>query len=252
MDQTGTHRPHAVAGTVRRRAHAGHHRSRRQFGRIRKLPSGRWQARYPDGTGRDIPGPDTFATKTEASAYLAMVQTEMEQGKWRDPGLGRRTFRDWGNEWLASNPGKRATTLTRDRVVLETHFYPALGDLPLARITPAHAKACVDVMAAKLAPATVKTNVGVFKAVLNAAVDAELIARSPARSIKLRRGPSKERVSLTLEQLDRLASCTPPPYRALVLVAGVLGLRWSEAVGLQVGDVDSSAARFASSAPSRR
>lgn len=45
-------------------------------------------------------------------------------------------------------------------------------------------------------------------------------------------------MTLTLEQLDRLASEVPPSYRALVLVAGVLGLRWSEAVGLQVGDVD--------------
>ena len=212
--------------------------TRRQFGRIRKLPSGRWQARYPDGTGHDIPAPDTFATKAEASAYLARIQTEIERGQWRDPALGKTNFRDWGNEWLASNPGKRATTLARDRVVLETHFYPALGHLPLARITPAHAKACVDAMAARLAPATVKTNVGVFKAVLNAAVDAELISRSPARSIKLRSVPSKERATLTLEQLDHLASCAPPPYRALVLVAGVLGLRWSEAVGLQVGDVD--------------
>jgi hypothetical protein len=58
--------------------------TRRQFGRIRKLPSGRWQARYPDGLGRDLPAPDTFATKSDASAFLAKVQTEMERGAWLD------------------------------------------------------------------------------------------------------------------------------------------------------------------------
>ena len=66
--------------------------NRRQFGRIRKLASGRWQARYPDGLGRDIPAPTTFATKADAAAFLAKTQTEMERGAWIDPNLGRTTF----------------------------------------------------------------------------------------------------------------------------------------------------------------
>ena len=162
--------------------------SRRQFGRIRKLPSGRWQARYPDGLGRDIPAPSTFATKADASTYLARVQTEMERGVWLDPSLGRTTFAEWAREWMTANPAKRATTAARDKVVLETHFIPTLGDRSLTRITPAHIKGCVDAMVARLAPATVRTNVGVLKAVFNAAIDAELIARSPARAIKVQVG----------------------------------------------------------------
>ena len=38
--------------------------------------------------------------------------------------------------------------------------------------------------------------------------------------------------------LTALAEAVPPRYRALVLVGGVLGLRWSEAIGLRVRDVD--------------
>lgn len=212
--------------------------SRRQFGRIRKLPSGRWQARYPDGFGRDLTAPTTFPTKTDAAKYLAQIQTDMERGDWRDPALGQTTFREWADEWLASNPAKRATTLARDRNVLETHFVPALGDRPSAKITPAHIKGCVDLMLSRLAPATVKTNVGVLKSVLNAAVDADLISRSPARSIRLGSGPPRERPTLTLEELDRLADAVPGPYRGMILVSGVLGLRWSELIGLQVGDID--------------
>ncbi len=48
--------------------------SRRRFGRIRKLPSGRWQARYPDGSGQDIPASETFASKGDAARWLMMLE----------------------------------------------------------------------------------------------------------------------------------------------------------------------------------
>jgi integrase len=44
--------------------------------------------------------------------------------------------------------------------------------------------------------------------------------------------------TLRLDQLDRLAEAVPGNYRVLILVARVLGLRWSECVGLQIGDVN--------------
>lgn len=69
-------------------------------------------------------------------------------------------------------------------------------------------------------------------------VDADLIARSPARGIRMAGGPSRDRPTLTLGELSRLSEAVPDEYRALILIAGILGLRWSEAVGLRVGDVD--------------
>jgi integrase len=157
---------------------------------------------------------------------------------WRDPSLGRTTFAEWARECMTANPAKRATTAARDKVVLETHFIPTLGDRSLTRITPAHIKGCVDAMVARLAPATVRANVGVLKAVFNAAVDAELIAPLPTRAIKVTGGMTPERPTLRLDQLDRLADAVSGNYRVLILVAGVLGLRWSECVGLQIDDVN--------------
>ena len=93
-------------------------------------------------------------------------------------------------------------------------------------------------MTAKLAPATVRTNLGVLRAVLNAAVDADVIAKSPVRSVRAKKGEARERPTLTPEELQRLAGAVGLRYRALVLVAGVIGLRWSEAIGLRVKDVD--------------
>jgi integrase len=47
-----------------------------------------------------------------------------------------------------------------------------------------------------------------------------------------------ERPTLRLDQLGRLAEAVPGNYRVLILVAGVLGLRWSECAGLQISDVN--------------
>ena len=211
---------------------------RRQFGRVRRLPSGRYQARFPDGSGQDRPAPITFATKADASAFLARTQADMQRGEWRDIALGQVTFRSWAKQWLEANPAKRATTLARDRVVIQTHFLPTLGERSLNTITRAHIKGCVNAMVARLAPSTVRTNLGVLNAVMNAAVDADLIARSPVRGIRIAGTSARERPTMSLAELRRLTEAVPAEYRALILVAGILGLRWSEAIGLRVGDVD--------------
>ncbi len=43
---------------------------RRGFGSIRKLPSGRYQARYTGGGGATIAAPHTFPTKVTAEMWL--------------------------------------------------------------------------------------------------------------------------------------------------------------------------------------
>lgn len=104
--------------------------SRRRFGRLRKLPSGRWQARYPDGSGQDVPAPRTFLTKGDATRCLVMVEADMARGRHVGPSAGRVTLRQWADQWLA-RPGKRANSVARDRQALAV-FTSDLGDRPLA------------------------------------------------------------------------------------------------------------------------
>ena len=68
---------------------------RRQFGRVRRLPSGRWQARYATLEGEQRTGPQTFATKAEASRFLAQIEVDLERGLVVDPRLARTTLREW-------------------------------------------------------------------------------------------------------------------------------------------------------------
>jgi integrase len=210
--------------------------SRRRFGRIRRLPSGRWQARYPDGSGDDVPAPETFASKGDAARWLVMVEADMARGQYVDPRAGRITFDAWAKEWLG-RPGKRANSIARDRQGLEA-FTTHLGSRPLASITPMHVQAAVDERGRHCSTATLARDVAAVRAVFNAAVDADLIARSPARKVALPKVRPPARTPLTAEELLRLADAIVGRYRALVLVGGVLGLRWGEAIALRLCDID--------------
>ncbi len=210
--------------------------TRRQFGRVRKLPSGKWQARYPTGDGQLRTAPVTFATKGDASSYLSTIEADLMRGHYIDPRAGRLLFAAWADQWL-QRPGKRTNSVVRDRQAI-AHFLPLLGPRPLGTITPMHVQGAIDVRASEAAPATVARDFSALRAVFNAAVDADLIGRSPCRKIALPRVRPPARTPVSPEDLERLASEVPGRYRALVLIGGVLGLRWGEAVGLRIGDVD--------------
>ncbi|WP_308369220.1 MULTISPECIES: site-specific integrase [unclassified Streptomyces] len=47
-----------------------------------------------------------------------------------------------------------------------------------------------------------------------------------------------ERPTATVEEVYALAAAVQPRYRALVLMAGLLGLRWGELIGLHRRDID--------------
>ena len=210
--------------------------NRRRYGRIRRLPSGRWQARYPDRSGSDVTAPATFATKGDAERWLVTVEAEMARGQHFDAGARRMTLEHWAEKWLA-RPGKRANSVVRDRQALAV-FMPSLGNRMLPSITPLDVQLAADARGRDVSPATLARDVAALRAVLNAAVDADLIARSPARKVALPKVRPPERQLLTPEELVRLAEAVPDRYRALILVGGVLGLRWGEAIGLRTCDVD--------------
>jgi integrase len=210
-------------------------RGQRQFGTIRKLPSGQWQARYRDPSGRQVSAPATFASKGDAAAYIAARQTDINRSDYVDPRLGKTTLAEWATQWLAL-PGKRPRAIERDRIGLAP-FLEALGRVELARLTPLDIQAVVNGRAETVRPATVHRDVAALRAVLSAAVDADMIGRSPLRKVALPKRRAPERASLEPNELAALVDEMPARFRALVLTAGVLGLRWGEAIALRVRDI---------------
>ena len=109
--------------------------TRRRFGAVRKLRSGRWQARYagPDGIMR--PADQTFLTKTEAERWLTRAEAEILDGDWIDPNAGRVSFGEYAADWIDERPNLRPKSIRLYRYLLRGHLFPDFGNVPLNRIT---------------------------------------------------------------------------------------------------------------------
>jgi integrase len=133
----------------------------------------------------------------------------------------------------------RASTRARDKMLLERFILPTFGRRQLAAIGQLDVRTWVaDLTAQGLAPATVQKVYQVMSKLMNAAVDAGLIARSPCRAIRLPRVEREPPRFLTPAEVARLAEVIDPRYRALVLVAAYGGLRIGELAGLTRRRVD--------------
>jgi hypothetical protein len=72
---------------------------KRRFGRVRRLPSGRWQARYKGPDGIDCPAGCTFDSKADAERWLALMEAEIVRGARIDPDAGRVFFGNYAETW---------------------------------------------------------------------------------------------------------------------------------------------------------
>ena len=126
----------------------------------------RYKARYRDPGG--VQRSRTFKKKSDAERYLALIEADVLRGTWLDPAKGKTTYESWSKSYLEGALHKRGTTMARDLHVNEKHLIPRLGNMPLASITPLDVQAVVRSMALTLAPATVRTDYGVLRAVLRA------------------------------------------------------------------------------------
>src|SRR6201985_2695435 len=97
---------------------------RRRFGAVRRLPSGRWQARYPGPDGIVRPAGDTFATKTEAEVWLSRKETELIEGEWIEPDADEIALGEYGATWIEERPRLRPKTITLYRYLLRAHIAP--------------------------------------------------------------------------------------------------------------------------------
>ena len=76
-----------------------------------------------------------------------------------------------------------------------------------------------------------------LSSILADAVRDNLLARNPASGIRLPRKNRKRPVYLTHQQVAELAAASGT-YEGLVLLLAYTGLRWGEAIGLRVRDLD--------------
>jgi len=180
----------------------------------------------------------TFRTKREATEYEATQRTAKTRGAWVDPRGANVTLAEVSNEWLKSNPAKRPSTKARDASALRVHVLPSLGHRRIGSLTPGDVRALVADWSTRMAPRTVRRTYGALRAVVNYAVQNDLVVRSPCRGIKLPAIEPAKAAILEPADLARLAYSIAGEFAPMVWLGAVLGLRWGEVAGLRVGRVD--------------
>jgi integrase len=218
----------------------------------------RYRVRYrkPDGAQTDKRG---FTTKREASLFLASVTVSKATGEYVDPSDSRVRVDALGEAWLATKKGLKPSSYHSLETAWRVHVQPRWGSTPVGDIRPSAVEAWIAAMNAGTAPtlrerhrantegprsATVVLRaLGVLAGILDIAVKDRRIPKNPARGASNlpRKQSQKDRRYLTDADVVKLATAAAsesPSLGTLVLVLAYCGLRWSEAIGLRVQDVN--------------
>jgi integrase len=148
------------------------------------------------------------------------------------------TLREWAEYWLATDTAKRPKTKKEDANSLELHVFPTLGAKRIDEITVLEVRRLVAGWADEVMPRTVRRRYAVLRAAFHAAVEADLLGRSPCRGIRMPPTAPKFGYALSAEEVARVAEEVGPRYEAMIYTGAMLGLRFCECAGLRVGRID--------------
>lgn len=214
-------------------------------GTIRRLPSGRWQARYLTVDGRRVTGRRTFASKSEAHLWLASAAVQRAAGVRTDESARRMTVEEYAAAWLWGRTGLAPRTREIYEHQLRLHVVPviedgvpALGPVALTDLTPALVRAWYAALERSRGHSVAAKAYVRLRQILRHAVDDDLLVKNPCR---IERGGAEhhpEQQFLSMPQLYALADAVPDCYRVLVLLAGLGGLRQGELAALRCADLD--------------
>lgn len=210
---------------------------RREFGTVRKLPSGRWQARYLGPDGQRYTAPETFDTKSDAQEWLNLVRADIERNQWRNPDAGAINFKKYALCWLKER-GLAPTTVDRYGGLLRLHILPTFGGKDLDEITPPSVRTWRAERLKATGATTVAKSYRLLKAILQTAVDDDLLRSNPCRIKGAGKEEADERPTATIEQVFDLADAMGPRWRLMVLLGAFASLRPEELAELRRRSVD--------------
>ena len=218
--------------------------SGKRRGRVRRLPSGRFQARYLGPDGKDRPAPDTFATKTDAEVWLTRKEIQIRDGEWIDPDLGKVAFGAYATGWIRDRMLKPRTEELY-RGLMANHLLPAFGNRPVGEIREPEVRhwhkerpITGPESAPAFGPVTVAKAYRLLHAIMATAADDGLIRRNPCRIKGAGQEDSAERPVVPVPALVDLLNTIPVRYRALLLLATFASLRFGELAALRRCDID--------------
>lgn len=201
---------------------------------IKQRPDGAWRARYRDHAGKEHSA--HRKTKRDAQKWLDDQTAALVTGQWADPAAGRITWDDWVARWLGmqvwASGTKIAAKTSVESVPWRSKMIRDVKNVEVQGWIASETKR-------GLAASTMKTRLNYVQMAFRAAVDNQVIPRSPALRVK---APRQRKAEATMKILtaDQVAAALEHAgeFRPFVAVCVFAGLRLGEAAGLQFGDLD--------------
>lgn len=181
-----------------------------------------------------VPG---LPSKTAANAHLITLRADEVRGDFLDPRQAKTKLADWIEAWWPLYEASlRMETRRSEGARVRNHILPGLGHLALDELDALAIMKFVSGL--KLAPKTVRNIHGLLHRILDEAVRQRFIRYNPAKKTSLPRRVHKEMRFLVAPEIGRLLAAAPEEWKPLVTLLVATGLRYGEALGLRVGDVD--------------
>jgi integrase len=226
-------------------------RERRSFGRLRKLPSGRYQAAYIGPDEQLHTASETFAAKLDAEAWLTDRRREIDRELWSPPGTSEQkkakrkadlTFADYSEKWLRTRTTRgralRPRTTEAYQNILRDHLLPTFGkkavrSISMESVDRWYAHTAVDTPTMRAHAYSLLRTIMETARTRDRLIDVNPCAIRGAGSVK-RAVTTK---TATLAQLDTITAEMPERLQPMVLLAAWCAMRFGELAELRRGDV---------------
>ena len=214
-------------------------RTRRTYGAVRKLPSGRYQASYIDPHGKRRNAPTTFTAKTDADAWLSIQRAALETGSWRGTDE-RLTVGEYAKTWFAALR-VRPRTMYGYQKTFDRWIAPAFGTTPVSAVTPQMVRAWVGSFSEDHPYARVNAY-RLLARIYTDAVEDGIVRESPVRVKGARQGPPpRQGHALTVPEILAIADRMPSGRGLAVILSAFCALRPGEVLALRRRDIDQKA-----------
>ncbi|MFT9771806.1 tyrosine-type recombinase/integrase [Brevibacterium casei] len=205
---------------------------------IQKTPSGRWQVRYKDTTGKHRA--KTLRRKVDAQAFLHEVQNSIAGGSYIAAERGAVDVPTWVQQHLDARADLGVTTRNRTQGIIATHVTPKWSEVRLSGVEHADVQVWVkELLDSGQSVRSARKIVNVLSASMEAAVRDKRIHNNPCQGVKFPKVAPKSKIFLDAKQVEQLAAATVDDRQELIVyVLAYCGLRWGELAGLRVQDFD--------------